>query len=112
VDKDLDRTVDDSQWDLYPSCYQTKDFSSYEHAVRKQPGDSKAPSYFGIPKEELKKFPIFDQFFKELNKWSRKKFDPDELRMMDKKQISDYPLGRSVSIFLLCLKTTHLWFCR
>jgi len=112
VDKDLDGTVPDVNWSAYPVCYRTKDFSSYEHAVRKKPGDDRAPSYFGIPSGELKNFPIFDHLFEELDKWSRKSYDPDELRMMDNKQISDYSLGRSVSVRLPIEKSTNLSFCR
>jgi len=66
--------------------------------VRKKPGDARAPSYFGIPSEELKNFPIFDHLFEELEKWSRKRKDPEELEMMDNKQIARDSLKRSVSV--------------
>ena len=97
IDKELDNTVYTVQWDRYPVCYRTKDFSFYKHAVRKQPGEARAPSYYGIPSEELKDFPVFDHLFEELEKWSRKGKDPEEVQMMDKGEIASESLGRSVS---------------
>ena len=106
MDQDLDDSTSEVMWTRYPSCYRTSNFSHYKHAVRKAPTAKVSPSYPGIPTEELAKFKVFDAYFEELLKWTKKKKDPEELKLMEAGKIDASSLQKPVSVFqmrLYCL---------